>query len=93
MNELVKDGWNGCVVPQRDPVATAQAIIKLLEDEKARKLFAERNLKWVRENAGYDKNMGKVEELYYSLVKEAGRKKQKARFTKKGEKNENLSHG
>ena len=30
VNELVKDGWNGYVVPQRDPKATAQAIIKLL---------------------------------------------------------------
>jgi glycosyltransferase involved in cell wall biosynthesis len=71
VNELVKDGWNGYIVPQRDPEATAQAIIKLLEDEKIRKLFAERNLKWVRENADLDKNMGKIEKLYYSLVKEA----------------------
>lgn len=69
VNELVKDGWNGCIVPQRNPEATAQAIINLLEDEKMRKLFAERNLKWARENADLDKNMGKVEELYYSLVK------------------------
>ena len=73
VNELVKDVWNGYVVPQRNPEATAQAIIKLLEDEKMRKLFAERNLKWVRENADLDKNMGKVEELYYSLVKETRR--------------------
>jgi phosphatidylinositol alpha-1,6-mannosyltransferase len=73
VNELVKDGWNGYVVPQRNHEATAQAIIKLFEDEKMRKLFAERNLKWVRENADLDKNMVKVEGLYYSLVKEARR--------------------
>lgn len=77
VNELVRDGWNGYVIPQRDTQATAQAIIKLLEDEKTRKLFAERNLKWVKENADYDKNMKKMEELYYFLVKESGRKKQR----------------
>lgn len=70
VNELVKDGWNGCVVPQRNPQATAQAIIKLLDDENTRKLFAKRNLQWVRENADYDKNMEQVEKLYYKLVEE-----------------------
>ncbi len=69
VNELVKDGWNGYVVPQRDTQATAQAIIKLLEDGKMRRLFAERNLQWVRENGDYDQNMTKVEELYFLLAK------------------------
>ncbi len=70
VNELVKDGWNACIVPQRDSKATAKAVIKLLEDENMRKLFAERNLGWVRENADYDKNMEEVERLYYKLVNE-----------------------
>ncbi|MFH1776622.1 MAG: glycosyltransferase family 4 protein [Candidatus Omnitrophota bacterium] len=68
VNELVKDGWNGFIVPQRDPEATAAAMIKLLADEKTRKIFAQRNLEWVRENAGYDKNMKRVEELYLRLA-------------------------
>ena len=68
VNEKVKDGYNGFVIPQRDPKATAEAIIKLLKNKKIRTLFAGRNLKWVRENADWDKNMRKIEDLYFKII-------------------------
>ena len=68
VNEKVKDGYNGYVVPQRDPKATAEAIIKLLTNEKIRTMFADRNLKWVRENADWDKNIKKIENLYFRII-------------------------
>jgi hypothetical protein len=34
-----------------------------------RKLFIERNLRWVKEKADYDKEMRKMEDLYLSIVR------------------------
>ena len=68
VNEKVKDGYNGYVVPQRDPEAAVKAIVRLLTNEKIRTVFADRNLKWVRENADWDKNIRKVEDLYFKIV-------------------------
>lgn len=65
--EIIKDGINGYVVPVRDIEATAQAIIKLLEDEDLRQSFSEKNLRWVIKNADWDKNMKKVGKLYYLM--------------------------
>lgn len=67
--EWVKDGWNGYIVPVRDEGALADAIVKLLKDEKKRKLFGRRNYELVKEKADYEKNMKKMEELYELLLR------------------------
>ena len=69
LREWIIDGENGYVVPLRDPHATAGAIIKILTDEPTRKLFIRRNLKMVRERADHQKEMEKMEVLYYKLIK------------------------
>lgn len=66
--ECVRDGVNGYIVPVRDIDATAQAITKLLKDKGLRESFTKRNREWVIQNADWNKNMKKVEELYYELV-------------------------
>jgi len=66
--EWVKDEWNGYIVPIRDEKALADAIVKLLKDEKKRKLFGRRNYELVKEKGDYEKNMEKMEELYGSLL-------------------------
>lgn len=71
VNETVKDGWNGFIVPQRDPGATAKAIIELLKNRNLRRLFAERNLSLVKKMADYDKEMTKMEDMYISMAKKA----------------------
>jgi glycosyltransferase involved in cell wall biosynthesis len=68
LREWIKDGYNGYLVPVRDHVALANSIVSLLRDEPKRKLFAERNLRWVQKEADYDKQMAKVERLYTLLV-------------------------
>ena len=68
VNEKICDGYNGYVVPQRDKDATAKAIVRLLTNKKMRNVFSKRNLKWVRENADWDKNIRKVEDLYFKIV-------------------------
>ncbi len=67
INETIKDGWNGFVVPQRDPGSTAKAIIRLLENQKLSRLFAGRNLSLVKKIADYDREMNKMEKLYICL--------------------------
>lgn len=68
ITEFIKDGWNGYVVPPRDHYAVARAIVRLLKDSLTRRLFAERNLELVREKANYQKEMSKMEALYYKLI-------------------------
>ena len=68
VKECIKDGINGYVVPVRDVESTSAAIIRLLTDENLRRSFAQRNREWVIQNADWDKNMKKAEELYYKLV-------------------------
>ena len=66
--ECIRDGVNGCVVPVRDVDATAQAILKLLGDGHLRETMVQRNREWVMDNADWDGNMKKAEQLYYALL-------------------------
>lgn len=67
--EWVRNGENGYVVPVREPEALAEAIIRLLNDESTRNLFAERNIAIAKEKADHYKHMERMEKLYYSLIK------------------------
>lgn len=66
--EWIKDGWNGYIVPVRDPEALAGAIIKLLENKEQRELFGKRNQELIIECADHEKHMLRMEELYESLL-------------------------
>jgi glycosyltransferase involved in cell wall biosynthesis len=66
--ELIKDNWNGIVVSPKDHKMLAEALTRLINNPDQRQLFAERNLKLVREIGDFDKNMKKIEELYYRLI-------------------------
>lgn len=47
--EIVVDGYNGCLVPPRNPELLAERMIELLSDEDRRRTMAENSLKRVRE--------------------------------------------
>jgi glycosyltransferase involved in cell wall biosynthesis len=66
--EWIKDGWNGYIVPVRDPEALAGALIKLLENKEQRELFGKRNQEIIIERADHEKHMLRMEELYESLL-------------------------
>lgn len=69
VREWVDPGWNGVLVNPKDTDAVARAIIELLQDAPKRDLFAGRNREIVREGADEDKEMAKMEQLYFSLLK------------------------
>lgn len=68
--EWIRDGWNGYIVPIRNPEALADAIIKLLENRERRELFGKRNTEIIINRADHEKHMLKMEELYESLLLE-----------------------
>ena len=65
----VRDGDGGFVIPPRNPEALADKIIRLLEDEAARKAFGAVNRSIVQERNEYSTQMGRVEHIYEELVK------------------------
>jgi glycosyltransferase involved in cell wall biosynthesis len=66
--EWIKDGENGFVIPKSNPELLAEKISLLLDDEKTAEKFGASNRKIVAENANYDKEMAKVEEIYEQIT-------------------------
>lgn len=66
--EWVQDGKNGFVVPRKDSVILAEKIIQMLQDETLQKNFGNENIKIAKERADWDKNFGKLERIYKSLI-------------------------
>lgn len=66
--EWVEDGDNGFLVPVKNAVQTANAILRLLKNNQLANLFAENNLKKAREEADWDKQYQKLNEAYTRLV-------------------------
>ena len=72
INEWIKNGENGFVVAQRDPDATARSIIKLLLNPSLREEFSRINVIKVREEADFEKQMIKLENIFKKLINENG---------------------
>lgn len=83
VREWIQDGWNGLLVDMNNVDQVADSIITLLENDEMRKSFAERNLQLIQEKGDQEYWMGKMEELYYSLVK-GGKDRQGARGSGNG---------
>ena len=66
--ECIIEGVNGYIVALKNVEETANAIIRLLSNDSLRESFVKMNCEWVVQNADWDKNMKKVEGLYYKLV-------------------------
>lgn len=71
--EWVKDGYNGFVVPRKNPVALARKIIELLKDEGLRKAMAENNYNIARESVDYNINYEKFQKLLTELTSQRAR--------------------
>lgn len=68
VREWVKNRWNGILVNPGNVEQIAHSTITLLENQEMRKRFAERNWKLIQEKGDQEYWMGKLEEMYYSLV-------------------------
>ena len=67
--EVVENGVTGIVVPPRAPEKTAEAIEKLVLDEKLRKQMGEAGRKRVAKFYDWNKNVEQMIEIYKGLIK------------------------
>jgi glycosyltransferase involved in cell wall biosynthesis len=75
--EVVDDGVTGFIVPPRDSDALAEAIIKLLQDEKLRKRMGENAYIKMKEELSWDKIAEKTIEVYKEAINEHKNKRRK----------------
>jgi glycosyltransferase involved in cell wall biosynthesis len=68
--EIVDDGKTGFVVPTKDTGALAEAIIKLLKDEKLREEMGEAGYKKLNTDLSWDKISGITTEVYKKALEE-----------------------
>ena len=68
--EIVDDGVTGFIVPPRNPEALAEAIIKLLKDEKLRRQMGENAYKKLKTDLSWDKIAEKTIEVYKKAINE-----------------------
>ena len=66
--ELVKDGYNGILVPPKDPARTADAVNDLLSDGRFCKRVARRGKWHVHEFFGLEKYVGEYERNYEEVL-------------------------
>jgi len=69
VREWITDDWNGILVDPNNVDQIADSIIDLLQNDTKRKRFSEINWKMIQEKGDEKYWMGKMEGLYYSLVK------------------------
>jgi len=68
VGEIIKDGESGFVVPIESPQALAEAMIKLLHDEKLQKRFSETSKRIVKSYT-IESNVTKLTDLYLNLYR------------------------
>lgn len=66
--EVVENGKTGFIVPPNDSNALAEAIIKLLKDDKLRKEMGENAYRKMKEELSWDKIAEKTIEVYKSII-------------------------
>ena len=50
IEDAVKNGYNGLLVPQNDDKATASAIVKIMRDEEMRNEFSHNSFEWAKDH-------------------------------------------
>jgi glycosyltransferase involved in cell wall biosynthesis len=68
--EIVDDGVTGFIVPPKNPKTLAEAIVKLLKDEKLRKQMGENAYKKLKTDLSWDKIAEKTIEVYRKAIKD-----------------------
>jgi glycosyltransferase involved in cell wall biosynthesis len=62
--EMVDDGVNGVLVPERDPAALAVAIERLLDDSERARQLGERGRQIAREKFSIEESARQLQELF-----------------------------
>lgn len=68
--DVIRDGWNGYVVPPRAPRLLAARILNMLEDRQTAKAMAERAAERVKREFGLESIVARYAALYSELLNE-----------------------
>jgi glycosyltransferase involved in cell wall biosynthesis len=66
--EVVRDGWNGFLVPCRDSLALSKALILLLTDANMRKNFGENSRRYAEQEFGIESVVARTLAIYQELL-------------------------
>jgi len=66
--DWITDGYNGFLVPKKDYRQVYEKLNLLLNNNDLREKFGRRNLEIARDRADWNKNFGKLEEIYDKLL-------------------------
>ncbi|MEW5993170.1 MAG: glycosyltransferase [Candidatus Zixiibacteriota bacterium] len=72
--EVVSDGETGILVPPKDPVQLAEAIVKLADDEAARQRMGEAGRRLVETKYRWEQSVDAMCDLYERLIHESRQK-------------------
>jgi glycosyltransferase involved in cell wall biosynthesis/hydroxymethylpyrimidine pyrophosphatase-like HAD family hydrolase len=78
--ELIEDGINGYLVEAKNSQCMAEAILRLLKDDKLAKKFGENGYKKFLENFTKEKMINNLESLFESLLKENTKRNDKEEY-------------
>ncbi|MCK5588165.1 MAG: glycosyltransferase family 4 protein [Candidatus Lokiarchaeota archaeon] len=67
--DLIKNNWNGLLVRPKDPIAFAEAVLKLLRDKTLADKFAQKNRILAERSFSWKVIAKKIEKVFYELVK------------------------
>lgn len=67
--DVVEDGKTGFLVPPKNPKALAEAMIRLLSDERLRKIMGKEARKRIDTRFSVQAMVSKIEEVYQELIK------------------------
>ena len=70
--EAVLDQKTGLLVPPRDPGALSKAVLRLIENEDLRRSMSQEGPRFVTQWYDWQKNAGRVDELYTDLLSRSG---------------------
>jgi len=70
--EVIEDGVSGLLVPPRDAHALAEAILRLLEDERLRCAMGEESRRRVRDAFDISRTVREMEKVYLAVAGRAG---------------------
>jgi len=67
--EVVREGWNGFLVPSHDSASLAQALIRLLSDASLRRQFGENSRRYAEQEFGIESVVLKTLAIYNELLR------------------------
>jgi glycosyltransferase involved in cell wall biosynthesis len=73
--DVVRDAWNGRLVPPRSPKVLAEKIVGLLADRETAEAMGRRSIGFVRENFALSTVLSQYVELYHEVLKWGPRQK------------------